>query len=297
MKKIQIIIMSFFVLGIGVFMASCEPDTHSLGSLPDESILNFEVTQDFVVKPGGNVVNLKNQTQGIIPYWSYTSSDGKALGHSNLNETSVVFPFAGTYNISFTAFDKGGSVTSTKTVTVTENDASLFSDPRWAMLTNGVEGKTWVLKMVAPIEFVGTNIHSPAMDVTYGVSNGGGDWSWYPNFADIGWAGYENKDWGEITFNLDGGYNVTVKQTSIEPGSTVKTTKTGTFTYTQTSDFSNDNIVFNGGAEMLHMNGNYSSSFSFSAIRLYELTDTTLSFAAIRADGQVLIYHLIPKPN
>jgi hypothetical protein len=294
MKKIQIIIVSFLMLGVGFLISSCEPDSHSLGRLPDESILNFEVTQDFDASPGGNIVNVKGLTPGIIPYWSFTSSDGKELGHSNLNETSVTFPFAGTYNINFTAFDKGGSVTSTKTVTVEQNDANAFSDPRWAMLTNGVEGKTWILKMVAPIEFVGTNIHSPAMDETYGVSNGGGDWSWYPNFSDIPWAGYEDKDWGEITFDLDGGYNVTVKQTSVETGSSDQTTTTGTFSYTQTSDFSEDKIVFNGGVEMLHMNGDYSSSFSIA--RLYELTDTTLSYVAIREDGQVLIYHLIPKP-
>ena len=60
MKKIQIIIVSFLTLGVGFLVSSCEPDTHSLGSLPDESILNFEVTQDFEASPGGNVVNVKN---------------------------------------------------------------------------------------------------------------------------------------------------------------------------------------------------------------------------------------------
>lgn len=296
MKSIKIMIVSFMQLGIGFLVASCEPESHSLGKALDESEITFEVTQDFTASAGGNLVNLKSLTTGVIPYWSFTDSEGKALGHSNLGETSVSFPFAGTYNISYSAFSKGGSVTATKSVTVTENDASFFSDPRWNLLTNGENGKTWVLKMVAPIEFVGTNIHSPAMDTTYGVSNGGGDWSWYPNFSDIPWAGYENKDWGEITFDLNGGYNVTVTQTSVIAGSIEKTTKTGTFTYSQTSDFTNDKIVFNGGTEMLHMNGDYASGFSFSNVNLYELTETTLSYIAVRADGQRLVYHLIPKP-
>lgn len=288
MKKIQIIIVSFLMLGIGFLATSCEPDTHSLGSLPNESKLDFEVVQDLVAKPGGNLVKLKNLTPGVIPYWSYTDSNGNELGHTNLGETSIVFPFAGTYNISFIAFDKGGSVSSTKTITVTENDTSLFGDPRWDMLTNGVEGKTWILKMEAPIEFIGR----PTDYVNIAVSGHG----WWPNFSDIGWAGYENKDWGEITFDLNGGFNVSVTQTSVVAGSTAKTTKTGTFTFQMTDGSTNDRLIFNGGLEMLHMNGSYNTGFTFSNVKIVELTDDSLAYIAIREDTDNLIYHLIPKP-
>lgn len=289
MKNIFLKLIAIITLGI---LFSCEPIEDRFG-LPDMTLESSELQYSAVVT--GNNLVLKNMTPDVIPYWSYADAKGNELGHSNLNETTIAMPFAGTFSVTFTAFARGGSVSSSVVVKVLQNDNSLFSDPRWAMLTNGVLGKTWKINMVAPIEFVGTNIHSPAMDAIYGSAPGSGDWNWYPNFSDISWAGYEDKDWGEITFDLKGGYNVTVKQTSVVTGSTAQTVKTGTYSYSQTSDFTNDRIIFNGNLEMLHMNGSYSNSFTFSNVRLYELTATTLSYAAVRADGQVLIYHLIPK--
>lgn len=294
MKKIQIIIVSFLMLGIGFLATSCEPESHSLGSLPDESKLDFEVVQDLVANPGGNVVKLKSLTPGIIPYWSYTDSNGNELGHTNLSETSIVFPFAGTYTFKYTAFDKGGSVSSTETVTVEHNDTSLFSDPRWAMLTNGVLGKTWIINRVteSPIAFVGAGYINTTV---------GGDWAWFPgSINDVGWSGIENKDFGEITFDLDGGYNVKVVQTSEVTGGAQQTTTTGTFSFAQTADSSNDRIVFNGGLKMLHTNAYYtslSSGFSFSNVRLIELTNNSLRYAMIAADGGVIVVNLVPKTN
>lgn len=288
MKTYQITIISLLMLGIGSLIVSCEPEAHSLGSLPDESKLNYEVVQDFEAKPGGNLVKLKNLTPGIIPYWSYTDSNGNGVGYDNLDETSISLPFLGTYNISFTAFAKGGSVTSTKTVTVTENDLSSFSDPRWDMLTNGEAGKTWIIQMLKPISFLG----KPTNYVNTTVSGYG----WWPNFSDIGWAGYENKDWGEVTFALNGGFIVSVTQTSVVAGSTTKTTKTGTFNFQMTNGSTNDKLIFNGGLEMLHMNGSYGAGFTFSNVKIVELTDDSLAYIAIREDSEYLIYHLIPKP-
>jgi hypothetical protein len=288
MKNIFLKLIIIIALGS---LFSCDP-IEDRNSLPSMKLTSSDLKYSAVVT--GNNLVLKNLTPDVIPYWSYSDSKGNELGHSNLNETTIAMPFAGTFTVNFTAFERGGSVSSSVVVKVLQNDNSLFSDPRWALLTNGVLGKTWKLKMVAPIEFVGNNTHDPVMDAIYGA--GAFEWNWYPNFSDISWAGFEDKDWGEITFDLNGGYNVTVKQTSVVTGSTIKTTKTGTYSYSQTPKFTNDRIIFNGNLEMLHMNGNYSNSFTFSNVRLYELTATTLSYAAIRDDGQILIYHLIPKP-
>lgn len=289
MKNIFLKFITIIVLGSFI---SCEPVEDRFG-LPDTTLTSSSLKYSATVV--GNNLVLENRTPNVIPYWSYSDSNGNELGHSNLNETTIAMPFAGNYTVNFTALERGGSVTSSSVVKVVQNDNSLFGDPRWNLLTNGVTGKTWVIKMIAPIEFVGTNIHSSAMDAVYGTASGAADWNWYPNFSDISWAGYEDKDWGEITFDLNGGYNVTVKQTSTTTGSAEQTTKKGTYSYSQTSGFTNDRLIFNGNLEMLHMNGSYSNSFSFSNVRLYELTATTLSFASVRADGQVLIYHLIPK--
>lgn len=289
MKKTKLLITSFLMLAVLLLVPACSPESYSLDSTIDKSDINFEVTQDLVANPGGNVIKLKNLTPDIIPYWSYTDSKGNALGHSNLNETSISLPFSGTYNISLTAFGQGGSESSTKTVTVAQNDTSLFSDPRWNLLTNGTQGKTWILYMAAPLEFIG----KPATYYNIAVSGHG----WWPSLADISWAGLENKDWGEVTFDLNGGYNVTVKQTNSTLGSTAQETKTGTFNFSLTTGSTNDRIGFNGGTEMLHPSvpSYFSSAFSFTNVQIVELTETTLAFIAIRADGDFLIYHLVAK--
>lgn len=292
MKNIKTTVISFLMFGFAILSASCEPETHSLGNLPDKSVLNFEITQDLGLKPGGNVVNLKSLTPGIIPYWSYSDSNGQELGHTNLGETSVSLPFAGTYIFKYTVFDKAGSVSASKAVTVTENDTSLFSDPRWSMLTNGEAGKTWIINRVteSPLAFVGSGYINTVL---------GGDSSWFPgSINDIPWSGIENKNFGEVTFDLNGGYNVKVVQTSEITGSLQQATAIGTFSFLLTANAVNDRIVFNGGLKMLHTNAYYtslSSGFSFSNVRLIELTNTSLRYAMIAADGGVIVVNLIPK--
>nr|WP_315152459.1 hypothetical protein [uncultured Flavobacterium sp.] len=284
MKRILHILIAIITLG---FVFSCEP-VEDRNSLP--AITKTAADLKFTVTAKSNSMTLENLDLDVIPYWSYTDALGNELGHFNTNKVAdIALPFAGTYYVNFTAYTRGGIVEAEpKKVVISQNDLTLFSDPKWDLLTNGVKGKTWILKMSAPLEFVGSG---------YINSTVGGDWNWYPNFSDISWAGIEDKDWGEITFNLNGGYNVTVVQTSTEVNSTTKTTKKGTFSYNRTADFTNDRIILNGGLEMLHPGptNSWNSGFSFSNVRLVELTATTLSYAAIRADGQVLIYHLIAK--
>ena len=290
MKKTKLLITSFLMLVVLLLVPSCSPESYSLESTMDKSDINFEVTQDLVANPSGNVVKLKNLTSNVIPYWKYVDGNGNELGHSNKSEDQITFPFAGKYTIFFTAYTQGGAVDAAPvTVNVAQNDDTYFSDERWNLLTNGVNGKTWVLYMTAPLEFIG----KPASYQNIAVSGHG----WWPNLSDISWAGLENKDWGEVTFDLDGGYNVTVKQTDPTIGSTVQTTKTGTFNFNLTTGSTNDRLGFNGGTEMLHPSvpNYFSSAFSFTNVQIVELTETTLAFIAIRADGDYLIYHLVVK--
>lgn len=79
MKKTKLLITSFLMLMVLVLVPSCSPDTYSLDDTMDKSDVAFDVTQDFVTNPGGNVVKLKNLTPGVIPYWSYTDSKGNEL--------------------------------------------------------------------------------------------------------------------------------------------------------------------------------------------------------------------------
>jgi len=54
-----------------------------------------------------------------------------------------------------------------------------------------------LLENESPIAFVGAGYINTTV---------GGDWAWFPgSINDVGWSGIENKDFGEITFDLDGG--------------------------------------------------------------------------------------------
>jgi hypothetical protein len=286
MKNIFLTVIAIIAVGS---LFSCEP-VEDRNSLPAMSLMSTDL--NFTAVVNGNTIQLKNLTPDVIPYWSYVDSKGNELGHSNLNETTIPMPFAGTYTINFSAYTQGGSVTATKTVTISKNDQTLFSDPRWAMLTNGIAGKTWVFNMVteSPFAFVGGGYINKTVE---------GDWAWYPgSINDVSWSGVENKNWGEVTFDLNGGYNVKVTQTSLTTGSAVKTTKSGTYNFSLTTGSTNDRIILNGGIEMLHLNAYYNdvmSGFSFSNVRLIELTASSLRYAAIRNDGVQVVMNLVPK--
>lgn len=287
MKRTLYIIITAITIGSGLF--SCEPveDRESLDAITlTPASTKFSVTQN---PANDHEVIVKNEDPTVIPYWHYIDSKGNELGHSNKGDDKIILPFGGSYKVFYTAYTRGGAVEAAPvSITVAENDEAYFSDVRWGRLTNGTEGKTWVLNMVKPLEFVDSNYINSTLSPA----------GWWPLLSEISWAGLENKNWGEITFDLNGGYNVSVTQTNPKLGSTEQTTKAATFNFTLTDESKNDRIVFNGGTEMLHPNeaSYFSSSSSFANVKIVELTDTTLSFLAIRADGGYLVYHLIAKP-
>ena len=158
MKRILLIIIA--VVAFGSFL-SCEPaeDRESLPALTlTPETLKFSVVQN---PANNNEVKLTNLDLAVIPYWTYSDANGE-LGHYNTDEQIIFFPFAGTYTVNFTALTPGGSVYANPvTIVVNENDPSYFSDPMWNNLTNGAEGKTWVLDMSDPIAWGALNLAGP----------------------------------------------------------------------------------------------------------------------------------------
>ncbi len=247
---------------------SCEPveDTQELPAITLKATdINISVTQN---PSNPNEVTMANLTQGVIPYWSYTNAAGDELGHSNQQNNTVTFPFAGTYTVQFTAYTRGGAVAAAPvTVTISENNEAYFSNPAWGMLTNGTEGKTWVLDMASPIGWAG-------LDYPYNPS-GADYWNWFPDYAGNEWV-MPSKDWGSMTFNLNGNYNVSVTQTALATNE--QTTKTGTFSY----DIANHRLVFNGGVEMLYGGDYHPDVSNWVSVNVMELTETSLRMAVIR---------------
>jgi len=271
------------------FLSSCEAevDRTDLQAVSlKASDLNFTVVQDAT---NTNLVTLTNKTPGTIAYWSYTDATGTELGHSNLNEASVTFPFAGTYKIYFTAYVKGGTVSAEPvTVTMTKNNAEYFSAPEWGMLTNGAAGKTWVMDMESPIGWAG-------LEFPYGDdSDPDTYWNWYPTSAEAGWA-MPNKNWGEMTLNLDGGYNASVTQTALSSDS--QTTKAGNYSF----DIEKHKLTFNGGVEMLYGGDYHPDASNWTSVTVMELTATSLRLGVIRDQSRTgeapcfIVFHFKPK--
>lgn len=283
MKRILYIIVAAVTIGLTLF--SCEPveDRDSLPAVTlTPSTLKFSITQN---PSNTNEVILNNPDPTIIPYWKYVDSNGNELGHSNKSDDKIVFPFAGKYTVYYTAYTRGGSVDAAPVeVTVTKNDEEYFSDPRWNMLTNGVAGKTWELNMADPVGWAGLDYPAASGD----------NWNWFPDYASNSWV-MPNKNWGEMHFDLNGGYNTSVTQTAL--ASAQQTTKSGTYNF----DIANNKLIFNGGVEMLYGGDYYGDVSNWYSVKVVELSATSLRLAVIRDKSRtgegvcLIVFHYKPK--
>ncbi|WP_316635898.1 hypothetical protein [uncultured Flavobacterium sp.] len=284
MKRILYIVITAITISSGLF--SCEP-VEDRNSLPAQTLTAS--TLKFSVKPtteNPNVVVLKNEDPAVIPYWKYVDKNGNEIGHSNKNEEKLALPFAGKYTVYFTAYARGGSVEAAPvTVDIAQNDETQFGDPKWGLLANGAQGKTWILDMDSPVGFAGLDYPAATGD----------NWNWFPDYASNSWI-MPNKNWGEMHFDLNGGYNTQVKQTAIADDT--QTNKTGTFTF----DMAHNKLIFNGGVEMLYGGDYYGDVSNWYSVKVVELTATSLRLAVIRdqsrkGEGAVLlVFHYKPKP-
>lgn len=270
---------------VTILFSSCESQDDSLPQVNlTATDLNFTVTQD---AQRDNDVSMKSSDVSLIPYWSYTDAKGNELGHSNEADFNVTLPFAGLYYVNYIVYTQGGAVEAAPVeVNVSANDEEYFSAEEWQLLTNGVDGKTWVLDMVNPIGYAG-------LDFPYG-SVDGDYWNWYPDYAGNEWL-LEQKDWGEMTFNLNGGYNVSVTQTALS--SAEQKTTTGSFGYT----IADHTISFNGGVELLYGGDYHPDVSNWKSVNVIELTENSMRLAVIRDQSRSgegpaqIVFHFKPK--
>lgn len=283
MKRILYILIAAITISSLLFSCEAVEDRESLPEVTlTPSTVKFSVTQNTTNK---NIVILKNEDPAVVPYWRYVDARGNELGHSNKSDDQVTLPFAGKYTIYFTAYTRGGSVDAPPvTLDIAQNDETYFSDPKWKMLTNGVTGKTWVLDFIDPVGWAGLDYPAKTGD----------NWNWFPDYASNSWI-MPSKDWGEMYFDLNGGYNTTVKQTALTTAA--QTNKTGTYGL----DIANNKLVFNGGVEMLYGGDYYGDCAIWNSVKLVELTDNSLRLAVIRNQSRtgegvcLIVFHYKPK--
>lgn len=126
---------NYYILGVMLLLAACNPieDTRTMGEVLEESQLQLEVK---ATTAGGNEIVVQNNTANVGSYWDF------GLDRSTQQSDTIVFPFLGEQVISFTGFCKGGTVTTTRTVTIEQIDHTVA--PEWAILAGSSStGKTW----------------------------------------------------------------------------------------------------------------------------------------------------------
>ena len=266
MKNIKYLLL----IGYTAIVFSCTPDYPELGTPLTPSDLKYTVTQD---PSYDNKVFLTSETEGVIPYWDYE------LGISTQIKDTVIYPFFGDYWIKYTGFGRAGSFTDSTKITVSENDLSAFSAPEWNFLTNGVAGKTWIFDPTAPIGYYGKD---------YIAHTGSGDdWSYFPGDCP-GWSGFGcGTDWGEMTFDLNGSYNYTVKQKSLTSDEYI--TSTGKFSFNV-----DDKAMSFIGAPMLY-SANHDAVSSWNQAYVFEVSETVLYLGVKAKDGGNYRFKFVPK--
>ncbi len=135
------------MVAIVATMFACDPqmdDKPDIGALPSDDQVDFTIaagTDDFRF----NITNTSAVTG--IPSWDL----GNGSKSSN-QQVNAYYPLPGEYNVTLTLITKAGTVKKTKKVTQTKTDYSIFTDPKFVMLSGGVNaanGKTWVLDSLA----------------------------------------------------------------------------------------------------------------------------------------------------
>jgi PKD repeat protein len=139
----KIKIASWLLLGLTLStFTACQKDeiTGQLGTPPEASAIQFTATPN-ATNP--NIISFKSAYNGINANWDFgngTSSNGK--------DVQASYPLAGTYTVKLTVLAAGGSVSTTKTITIANTNPAMLSDPEYVLLSGGLTnpaGKTWVI--------------------------------------------------------------------------------------------------------------------------------------------------------
>ncbi len=145
-----------------MFLSSCEKDEPpTLGTGPSEADVAFTFAP---TAEKANIIEFTAPNASLVAKWDF--------GNGTSGEGTVArgtYPLKGTYTVTLTVFNSGGSRSASKEVTIAEDDATLLSNPLYTLLTGGTSGKgykTWVIDSTRAAHMgVGPNPSSALGDV------------------------------------------------------------------------------------------------------------------------------------
>ncbi|MFN5418600.1 MAG: PKD domain-containing protein [Flavobacteriia bacterium] len=134
MKKI------FLLFSVLTVFASCKKEDPKLGDAPVDADALFTYSTSTASE---NIINFSSANQDVMCIWDFgngTSAEG--------NNPSATYPYAGVYTVKLTVFASGGSKSSTKQITIAQDDLTLLNNPFYNKLTGGTAGpgfKVWYI--------------------------------------------------------------------------------------------------------------------------------------------------------
>jgi PKD repeat protein len=138
MKKTTFLFLSLaLILGI----SSCKDDeAPSLGEAPTSADAAFTYA---ATAENANTIDFTATNSGFTYKWDF----GNALLGEGMTAQSS-YPNKGTYTVTLTVFNSGGSASSSQDIVIAEDDITLLDNPLYTLLTGGIAGsgsKTWVI--------------------------------------------------------------------------------------------------------------------------------------------------------
>ncbi len=136
MKKLNFLLVTILALGL----LSCRPEDPQLGPPPSDADAAFSFAPS---ASNDNIIEFTAGNQEMRSMWDL--GNGLTATGSNVIGT---YPNAGTYTVTHTIFNRGGSKSTTQEVVIVNDDPTLLDDPLFNALTGGPNGpgsKTWVI--------------------------------------------------------------------------------------------------------------------------------------------------------
>ncbi|CAE7424122.1 unnamed protein product, partial [Symbiodinium sp. CCMP2456] len=120
------------------------PQEPTIGNAPTQAdaAFTFQATA-----ASDNIIEFTANNPSLDASWDF-GNGSTAKG----SKVQAAYPFAGTYTVTLTVQNSGGSASSSQDVTIANDDPSLIDNPLFGLLTGGSE-KTWAIDSVGDAHF------------------------------------------------------------------------------------------------------------------------------------------------
>jgi len=133
-------------LSLTVFFSACDKDDDDpqIGDPPTEADAAFTYTTS---STSDNIIVFTASNPNLDATWDL-GNGSNASG----SEVEGTYPFAGTYTVTLTVQNSGGTAFSSQDIVIAEDDPSLIDNPIYTLLTDDSE-KTWVVDSISAAHF------------------------------------------------------------------------------------------------------------------------------------------------